>query len=449
MKKIGRSDIIGQRGMSHIQGVVNAMGFMFYPTGGVEAGIDGYIELRDTNTGEVSNLLLQVQGKASERDRLQGDTETSFEFPCSEADIAYWTQGTAPVLLIFVWLKEGKAYWKSLKEWFADPERVKARKVVFDKVSDEFTAEAKAGIVSVAAAARPGAAGPSVRIDEELLTNLVGVDFGETLYWAPTRHTTNKSFGAALRELDREAGSEWIVRGKSVLSFHDLDRWPWNQLCEVEAMEEFGVDEWSDSDDEDRQRDFVELLNRAVGEFVRPQLYRDRDSGVFFFRKPRDRESLNYAYRSLQNTTTRRVVGQYGKKRKDPNKPSYWRHSAFLHRFVRLGSKWFLEVTPTYHFTHDGREPDGWGSERLKKIKEIENNAAVMGQFVMWRDFLVTHSRGDLLRAAYPFVSFENVDALHLDVGVPDDLWKSHESDPTSPLFEFALLGETVEDLAE
>lgn len=449
MKKIGRSDIIGQHGMAHIQGVVNGMGFMFYPTGGVEAGIDGYIELRDTDTGEVSNLLLQVQGKASQRERLQGDTETSFEFPCSEADISYWLQGTAPVLLIFVWLKEEKAYWKSLKDWFADPDRVKARKVVFDKVVDAFTPAAKAGIVSVAATARQGAAGPSVRIDEELLVNLVGVSFAKRIYWAPTRHGSDKSFGAALRNLDRLAGSEWIVRGKSVLSFHDLDQWPWNQLCEAEAMEEFDVDEWSDSDDEDRQRDFVALLNRAIGEFVRPELYHDRDSGVFFFSKPRDRDNLYHAYRSLQNTTTRRVVGRYGKKRKDPTLASYWRHSAFLHRFVRLGGKWFVEVTPTYHFTHDGRHLDGFAGERLKKIKEIENNAAVMGQFVMWRDFLVTHGRGDLLKESYPFISFHEVDALELGVGVPDSLWTLQESDPSSPLFEFALAGETIDDLPE
>lgn len=449
MKKIGRSDIIGQRGMAHIQGVVNGMGFMFYPTGGVEAGIDGYIELRDTDTGEVSNLLLQVQGKASERERLQGDTETSFEFPCSEADITYWTQGTAPVLLVFVWLKEGKAYWKSLKDWFADPERIKARKVVFDKVADAFTIDAKAGIVSVAAAARPGAAGPSVRIDEDLLSNLVPAAFAQKLYWAPTHHGTDKTFGAALRDLDREAGSEWIVRGKSVLSFHNLDRWPWNRLCEAEAMEEFDVDEWSDSDDDDRQRDFVALLNRAIGEFVRPQLFRDRDSGAFYFRKPRDRDNLNHAYRSLQNTTTRRVVGRYGKKRKDPTQASYWRHSAFMHRFVRLGGVWYAEITPTYHFTSDGRRPDGFGGERLKKIKEIENNAAVMGQFVMWRDFLLTQGRGDLLTGAYPFLSFNAIEPLELDVGVPDGLWTSQEIDPSSSLFEFALAGETVEEMSE
>ncbi|WP_200916394.1 hypothetical protein [Sphingomonas sp. Leaf20] len=214
-------------------------------------------------------------------------------------------------------------------------------------------------------------------------------------------------------------------------------------------MEEFDVDEWSDSDDEDRQRDFVALLNRAIGEFVRPELYHDRDSGVFFFSKPRDRDNLNHAYRSLQNTTTRRVVGRYGKKRKDPTQASYWRHSAFLHRFVRLGGTWFVEVTPTYHFTHDGRNLDGFAGERLKKIKEIENNAAVMGQFVMWRDFLVTHGRGDLLKESYPFISFDEVGALELDVGVPDGLWTSQESDPSSPLFEFALAGETIEEPPE
>ena len=62
MKKIGRSDIIGQRGMAYIDGVVHSMGYVFYPTGGVEAGIDGYIELRDEQTGVVGNVLLQVQG---------------------------------------------------------------------------------------------------------------------------------------------------------------------------------------------------------------------------------------------------------------------------------------------------------------------------------------------------------------------------------------------------
>lgn len=123
-KKIGRTDIIGERGIAHIRQIVLSMGHMFYETGGVEAGIDGFIELRDSTTSVVGNVLLQVQGKATERARLQAETETTFEFPCDEDDIQYWMHGTAPVLLIVVKLEDGTAYWKSIKDWFADADDV-------------------------------------------------------------------------------------------------------------------------------------------------------------------------------------------------------------------------------------------------------------------------------------------------------------------------------------
>ena len=61
-----------------------------------------------------------------------------------------------------------------------------------------------------------------------------------------------------------------------------------------------------------------------------------------------------------------------------------------------------------------------------------------MGQFVMWRHFLTTHGAANLYDGAYPFLSFSAIDPLSLEVGVPDDLWKSQESDPDSPLFDWA-----------
>ena len=202
-------------------------------------------------------------------------------------------------------------------------------------------------------------------------------------------------------------------------------------------MEEFGSDEWSDSDDDDRQRDFVALLNRAIGEFVRPVLWHDRDSGVFFFPKLKERNKLKYGYKSLKNFVPRDVVKRYGKRRDDPSQPAYWRHSAFLHRFSRLGGRWYVEITPSYHFTRDGYKADLWGGDHLKKIKELENNAAVMGQFIMWRYFLINHGMPDLYGEGYPYLSFSQLESLALDVGVPDDLWKSQEANPHSPLFDW------------
>ena len=149
------------------------MGFMFYPTGGVEAGIDGYHRIAGRGNREVGNLLLQVQGKATERERLQGDTAEAFEFPCCEDDIAYWTQGTAPVLLIVCSLNESKAYWKSLKEWFADPERMKSRKGRVRQSQGRIHASLEGCSVFGRAAVGPGASRTERRKHEQLLLNLL------------------------------------------------------------------------------------------------------------------------------------------------------------------------------------------------------------------------------------------------------------------------------------
>lgn len=440
-KKIGQSDIIGEQGIALIRQIVLAMGFMFYETGGVEAGIDGIIELRDEATGVVSNQLLQVQGKATERP-FAAETDTSFDFACTEADIQYWRGGTAPVLLIVTRPSTGLAYWKSIKEWFANDEAVRNRKISFDKTRDLFSKDAKDSIIAVATAARPGSVGPNVRREEVLIPNLVAASFAPRLFWAPTEFGTNKQFGAALRQIDTNAPGEWIVKSGAVLSFHDLDALPWKKLCDTGAMEEFDTAEWANSDDEDRQRDFVQLLNRALNAFVAPDLRFDKDDGAYFFTKRRDRLERHYAYRGLSNTTTRRVVGRYGKK-KDRAELAFFRHSAFRGQFVRFEGRWYLEVNPTYRFTCDGFKESLFAGEQLKKIKELENNAAVMGQFLMWRHFLTNRvTEDDLYETPYPFLNFSAVDNFDLPTGVPDELWKSQENDPTSPLFAAAPVDE-------
>ena len=68
-KTISGTGITGQKGVNLIEAVVLDMESRWTPSGPNEVGIDGYIELRDQNTGEVGNLILQVQGKATERDR--------------------------------------------------------------------------------------------------------------------------------------------------------------------------------------------------------------------------------------------------------------------------------------------------------------------------------------------------------------------------------------------
>jgi hypothetical protein len=64
-------------------------------------------------------------------------------------------------------------------------------------------------------------------------------------------------------------------------------------------------------------------------------------------------------------------------KRKDDDKPSYFRHDAFHANFVRIAGEWYMAVEPTYHFTSDGFHESRYASERMSGIKRLETNQSV------------------------------------------------------------------------
>ena len=81
-KKIGKGDITGALGVNIIERRLLEMGYLWYPSGGVEAGIDGRLEIR-VESGEVTNLVVSVQSKATDCP-FQAETLTHFSFGCSD-----------------------------------------------------------------------------------------------------------------------------------------------------------------------------------------------------------------------------------------------------------------------------------------------------------------------------------------------------------------------------
>lgn len=427
-KKISTADIKGERGVAHIRKVVSDMGFLFYETGGVEAGIDGSIELRDPETGEVANQIIQFQSKATAIS-LPGDTDFGFHWPCAEKDIEYWTFGTAPVILIVVDLNQDVAYWKDLRTWFSDPQNRSERKVHFNKQHDMFSLSAAAALQALALSARPGSYFAPPKRQELLTTNLLRVSaLPKTIFWAPTQAKSTKQFWYLLRQHDRYPHREAILRSGAVLSFRNLDEHPWRELCDTGAIEEFQCAEWSETDDPDRERDFVHLLNLALQEKVSREMRFDpKRKAVFFKPNPRNK-ARKFAYFSEAKNTDRFVAKPY--ERKDGS-VSFWRHSAFKWQFIRIADDWYVQITPTYHFTWNGRETDNLGAERLAKIKRMEWNNSVRGQFIAWREYLCEAQQDDLFSQGYPFLSFAPVDKLEAEFGIPDDLWNpAHKSPP-------------------
>lgn len=438
-KKIGQSDIIGQQGINIIEDVVLEMGFLWYPTGGVEAGIDGIIEIRDFQTGEVTNCIIQVQSKATQKTLLQAENENSFEYRCEERDIDYWLQGNAPVILIVVKTSTREAFWVAVKDYFCDAKRRQSKKVTFDKRLNRFNVNARDTLIKLAVPQNSGLyLAPRPKL-EKLYSNLLRVSqLAEHLYTAYTVTEDESKAYSVLQKIGRNLGQEWLLKENFVLSFHDLREAPWTEICDLGTVEQHDAEEWSLSNRLERQQEFVWLLNNALREKIKAELSFDRKKKCYYFKPTNDLSVRRYSYRSLSKKTHRDVFQPYFKK--NSTEVAYYRHSAFEGQFIRVDSDWFLEITPTYFFTRDGYTRDKFGQEHLSGIKRLEKNPAVFGQLIMWAEYLITPAQGDLFIQNYPFLQFfDPLEEFEIEVGIDDDIWLSNEDDETSALLEESL----------
>lgn len=422
-KKIHSSAMIGEQGIALIHKIVTDMGFLWHPTG-LEAGIDGYIEIRDPGTGVVTNLIIQVQSKATSRD-FQAETAQGFEYVCDARDLDYWLCGNAPVILIRSRLSTDEAYWVSIKDYFKDLSTREARKIYFDKQKNRFDINCREALIELAKPKDAGIYLSPLPKSETLYSNLVEVvSFAEHIYIASTDFRYYGDIWKKFDELGVHVGKEWILKHKQIRSFHDLSEYPWTEVCDPGSVERFDTAEWAYSDDPDVQREFVQLLNHCLGGKMRPDVWYSKKKDYYFFAPTEDLSDRKWFYQSMVQKTDRDVFRAYYKKG-DPSQVAYYRHSAFKGQFVRFNDAWYLEITPTYHYTRDGYRWSWYSEEHLKGIKRLERNPAVFGQVVMWAD--VVRGRQDLFTEPYPFLSFESLLKFDIKAGLDDNVWLGHE----------------------
>jgi hypothetical protein len=88
-KKLSEQQIIGQQGVHLLGERLLSYGLSFHPTGALDAGIDGFLELRDSATGEVRAQFISTQLKTTKSGRFTEETETSFSYICEQRDLDY------------------------------------------------------------------------------------------------------------------------------------------------------------------------------------------------------------------------------------------------------------------------------------------------------------------------------------------------------------------------
>lgn len=434
VKKLSEQQVIGQRGVHLLGERLLSIGWSFQANGPLDAGIDGFLELRDTLSGEVRAQYILAQLKTQEGGSFSEETDESFSYICKQKDLDYWLEANAPVVLFTARLSDRAIFWKSVQSWFADADNRRSRKVVFHKIKDALNAEALPRLASaVAAYATPGRIVPSTRSDEMLNSNLLKVAFPKRIHTAETSLAYSEIRGT-LVERYGDPPIDWVLQSNRIYSFRDISMPPFRDVVEEGSESILLTGEWIDSAGETTRRLFVQLLNRTLGDMVHESLAYWRTRRYLFWKLPRNRQTRTYSYRSFENQTSRKVVKAY--KRDGETKPSYFRHDALHAHFVQIAGEWYLAMEPTYHFTSDGYHEFRYASDRMSGIKRLETNQSVRGHIGMWTAFLVREP--DLLRKE--FLVFESLPAMPLPYGVPDNIWRDNEDEEEKQRMEKAQL---------
>lgn len=425
-KTITDNQILGERGVNFVQRVVLEMEFTWHPSNQpVEAGIDGWVELRNAATGEVANSWVAVQSKAVTE---ISENETHVKFSPKKKDVEYWLQGTQPIVLVLSQPDQNRGWWVSVKDYYAGKNIDKDRVIAFDKESQQFTPSVADEFRALSSQAGDGAYFTPVGTTELLTSNLVKVwRWGEIIYSRMSKFKEAKDIAESLRNEIDKAPREWIYAEGNIYSFHDLSKPIWGGVCEGDT-DSFNSDEWAFSDESTNQRNFVRLLNSCMREFVWQFFMRySKDEECFYFLPSRQLDTnkepiveRKVTYQSREKKTRRSVVTRYMHK-VEKNRIAYYRHTAFSGRFLRFGSAWFLMIEPTYVFTTDGKELAPFREELKSGIKKIEGDNAVSGTVVMFRELF--HHEKDLF-SAYPFLSFDEIVKVEVGAGIDDAAWR-------------------------
>src|SRR5258708_6192076 len=113
-KTVSAEVILGQHGINLIERHVLAMRSIWTPTGAIDVGIDGLIELCNPMTGEALGQVVRVQGKATDQ-AWDDENDEQFSYRCKQRDLDHWLRGNAPVVLIVCRPSTNEAYWVSIK----------------------------------------------------------------------------------------------------------------------------------------------------------------------------------------------------------------------------------------------------------------------------------------------------------------------------------------------
>lgn len=306
-----------------------------------------------------------------------------------------------------------------VKAYFNNPVNQKTNTIRFDRVKDRFTPSIAPLLANLAQPKGGLHLGPLPK-REQLISNLLPLmEFPKTIWSGTSKHKGREEFYDALRALRRPDCRELFITNNTVYSFLDLSKQPLASLIEPGTIETNSAEDWALTENPDLKRNFVQLLNCCLRQFCFDQkigFFPDKKLHYFLWENKRFPRKIKC--QSLQKAGKPSVAEWHASALKEGD--GYFRHKAIQASFVRFGDRWFLEIMPDYHYTSDGRAVY-WNSEALLSgIKELDRQAAVRGQILLWKSVF---TEPDLTKR-YKLLRFDPPLTFEIKTGIDDNAWK-------------------------
>jgi nucleoside phosphorylase len=272
---------------------------------------------------------------------------------------------------------------------------------------------------------------------ETLYSNLLEVAyFPEKLHSAQTDCIRRNEVWDVLKGETEHPPDDWVFKGKTLYAFHDFSDPVWAKVCDPSTVESHDTSHWSDSTDPERLAEFVELLKGCLKELGRTRdlyyIHKQRVGGetktfkYLYYAPTDDLSTRTIVMKSLVQSRPRNVFRAYHSKK--TGNVSYYHHQAFKFEFVRFDGQWYLEITPTHHYTWNGYRVSRFYEDLLKGIKRLEKNETVFRHVLFWSRVLRGEGTQPADREEYPYLIFGKLLDFSFIYGVKDELWMNKEA---------------------
>jgi len=416
-KFVPDSTLVGRQGVASVEMIVLQMKHVWNPTT-VDSGIDGVIEFRDSSTGAMSNMIVQVQIKTGPS-YFRSETDDGFTFYADPEDLEHWQRSNTPVILVMC--RPGiDAYWVDVKHTGRIDRSGKNPKIFFSKTTMFFGVESEPALRALAIAKPWGFYLKPRPAKESLTLNFMPVRFPiDRLFIADSDFRDPGEVIEAIRNAGgkRHDVGEFILNSGKIFALENLRGPLFAKACDQATVEETNLETWID----EQPSLGLQLMQRMLRQIAWRKYVEWRPWDEVFFFLPTDDGEPKTVRNEGRRISYPTVYKRYFSK-KCPEKVSYHRHQAFEFQFQQVESKWYLVLSPTFVFTSDGWRKHPFHEEYLKKINEIEGPPAIFSHLKMWASVLQPVI--DLAADNYSHMELGPLATFELDRGIDDKAWK-------------------------